>query len=778
MIPALLLATAAALAPANTLDSARQAIADGLPQVAVFALQNPEPESAAHAALLGRALVEAGRPTEAAKALEPWIDQSAEARFWFAQSLAAGNAPQDALSHYLAAAGDKEIGRESLLGAARMQARLGDLPGAIARLAEVESWPSGSLRNRALAERAALELESGDARSATRSLDAIRDASATESMRVRFLRAKAAAANGSPAEAAELFARVEPLDPTMAVDTVVERAGALLQLGAVSEAENLLEEFIGTHETFPDIGRAFDALSRVYAANPSPSTADLRRWTDAPEPSPRRSYALFHRAKWEAAQNREDLAQRLLGILIRTDPNHPLAPAAALNLASSRIASGEFEGALEVLPEPGTEPAADFLRGLALAALGQTALATAAFESASTDPSLAEPALYNAALCAIRSGEPDHPAVTELRRRFPDSPRLAQLRFHEALDLAETDPVQAAERLSVLVDESPPREASLAAMALAEIQFQSGDRPAARVSLQRVSTNDAQKAALAVFLADTGDPAGTDAALAAAARYVKDFPGSPAEPDVRMKWAEILFRKGDFAAARLQFETLARQSAGTPLEQTALFLAAQSAARLLAPEALDGALLLFEEVAALNGSLASRARLEQAILQSARGRTNEAVVIFDRVAASADTPDVRFAALIEKGKALYLSGDPKSVEDAIGAWRSITADPEATPDWRNQAWSRIATANEKLGRTDAALAACYEVIRPGRDENPGFLWFYKAGFDAGRLLESAERWEEAIRVYEMIAAVDGPRAAEAKSRINKIRLENFLWDGN
>ena len=57
-----------------------------------------------------------------------------------------------------------------------------------------------------------------------------------------------------------------------------------------------------------------------------------------------------------------------------------------------------------------------------------------------------------------------------------------------------------------------------------------------------------------------------------------------------------------------------------------------------------------------------------------------------------------------------------------------------------------------------------------------FFWFYKAGFAAARLLESSKRWDQAIKVYEMIAAAGGPRSEEATSRINKIRLENFLWD--
>ncbi|MDX2082338.1 MAG: tetratricopeptide repeat protein [Terrimicrobiaceae bacterium] len=781
MILPFILATAAAAATDESLELARQALADGLPQVAVYTLETQSLPSEAHHILLGRALVLSGRPADATKVLEPLAAKSPEAAFWLGQALAAENRPEEALPHYIAAsAPESPVRNEATLGAALLRARLGRPAEALETLAQVESWPTGALRNRALVERATLELAGSDTTGALRSLDAMQNPSDAEAMRRQFVRAQAMAASGDAAAAAALFAEVRPLNAGMAVDSIIGRADALRASGELSAAEVLLEDFIATHENLPGLGRVFEALDRVYSAVPNASTAELRRWTDAPEPSQRKSYALFYRAKREAAQNRGELARRLLGILIRTAPDHPLAPIASVELASARIQAGEFAEALEVLPPPGTEATADFLRGIALAGLDRAAEAIVAFRAASSDPEISEPALYNAALCAVRSGQPDHPVIAELRTRFPESPRLARLRFHEALDVARSNPRQAAMRLEALIEQAGPREASVAALALAELRFLDGNFQAARESLRQVATDVSpdRQAALNVFLADTGDPAATDAAIAAAQQFVKDFPDSPAEPDVRMKWGELLFRKGDFAAARLQFESLARRTAGTPLEETALFLAGQSASKLLSADALDDALLLFEEVAALNGSLAQRARLEQAILQSARGRTAEAVVILDRVVSAADSPEIRFAALIEKGKTLYLSGTPQGLEDAIAAWRMIATDPEASPDWRNQAWSRIGTAHEKLGRTDAALAAFYEVIRPGRDENPGLLWFYKAGFDAGRLLESAQRWEEAVRVYEMIAAVEGPRAAEARARINKIRLENFLWDGD
>ena len=99
------------------------------------------------------------------------------------------------------------------------------------------------------------------------------------------------------------------------------------------------------------------------------------------------------------------------------------------------------------------------------------------------------------------------------------------------------------------------------------------------------------------------------------------------------------------------------------------------------------------------------------------------------------------------------------------------------PAWRNQALTRIGTALEKSGDDNAAVASYYEVFKPTPVPPAEFFWFYKAGFAAGRIFEVQQKWSEAIRVYEIMAANEGPRALEAKKRIQQIRLEHFIWDG-
>ncbi len=107
----------------------------------------------------------------------------------------------------------------------------------------------------------------------------------------------------------------------------------------------------------------------------------------------------------------------------------------------------------------------------------------------------------------------------------------------------------------------------------------------------------------------------------------------------------------------------------------------------------------------------------------------------------------------------------------------MASEESSDPVWLNQALTRIGTALEKSGDDNGAVATYYEVFKPSSVATPEYFWFYKAGFAAGRIYEVQQKWNEAIRVYEIIAANEGPRALEAKKRMQQIRLEHFIWDG-
>ena len=57
-----------------------------------------------------------------------------------------------------------------------------------------------------------------------------------------------------------------------------------------------------------------------------------------------------------------------------------------------------------------------------------------------------------------------------------------------------------------------------------------------------------------------------------------------------------------------------------------------------------------------------------------------------------------------------------------------------------------------------------------------FFWYYKAGFNAARLLEDDSKWQPAAVVYQKLVSAGGTRSDEAKSRLSRLRLEHFLWE--
>jgi len=785
----LLLIPATVLAAPDPIAAARSALDDGLPQVAISRLDTSFPrirkgrDDATATVLLARALCEAGRPSEAEKLLRALgTPQKTETKFWLAQALAGLGKFTEAQSLYeaVADASDPVLSNLATIGVANMQSELGQPESAAATLARAKQWPPGTGRAEALLALATLSLDLGQPESAKSALDAAGDFPHHLRPVADYVTARWLAATGEPVAAANRFAALKPVSNAMAVSAVVGHAAALEQSGALADAENLLEEFLEKHPTIPELDAVFTSLDLVYSKNPAPASSELRRWSDDPLASPRRTLALFYRARLERRLGQPEAALQLLKTFVSTAPDHTLANRAAVELASASIEAGRPADAIAVLPPLGKTPDADFVRGLALQALGKSSDASSAFASAATNEALAETALFNAALCELQIPRKTRNSLSELKRRFPASSKLDRFELLAGFDAAAKNDPTAAKRLSALASLPDSPVAAPAALALAEWSFSRGDRASAALALRSVSADldPARQATLSIFLADSGDAASTDSAIDAANKFLKAFPGSATEPDVHLKLGELLFRRGDFGAARMQFETLARSAAGTRFEEPALFLAAQSASRLLDANGASESMLLYEEVAGMNGPFAARARLEQAVLQNALGRPAEAIAILDKIIADQPDAETRAATLMEKGKTQFLQGskNPATFSDAISTWKLIASDPALSANWKNQALARTAAAHEKLGNSDAAIAAFYETTRPGDQADGEYFWFYKAGFDAARLLETQTRWQEAVRIYEILAATDGPRVDEARQRINKIQLENFLWD--
>ncbi|MEI8293944.1 MAG: tetratricopeptide repeat protein [bacterium] len=773
---------------AAPLDEARTALDNGFPQVALVKIEQQfpaigsKPSDSEANLLYARALIASGQTMAAAALLEKVCPPSSARDFWLAQALAANGDWSNAFANYSRAAqvAGFEFQRESLLGMARMAKNLSRLEEAADLLAPASSWPASRLKSDAMFELAEIRLAQKNPDAVAPLLETLSIESPAETSRRAFLLARAADLQEKPELVLTRLSDVEPTDPDTAVSAATLRALALRHLSRNAEAETMLEEFIAANPSTPGLEKVFAVLDEIYAASASPSSSELRRWSSDPGTTLRQKLATYYLARFEARQKSPAAALPLLEGLAADPSSNPLAQETLFDLAALRIRLNLNNEALAILPPTGTKPHTDFLRGLALSRKGNHSDASQAFLSAARDADLAESALFNAALCQLFSGAAPNTALEQLETRFPGSARIAAFRMQEAFQQARTGDPKAVPSLEALAKSSEPGVASRAMLALAEWKYQQLDFDGAKAELHRISTESdpSREAALRVFLRDNGDPAGTDEAILAARAFLAAHQNADSEPSVRMKLGELLYRRGDFSDARVELETLARKFPASEYGDPALFLAAKALSRIPSASAPDEAILLFEEVAAGNGPLAAHARLEQASILASQAKPLEANIVLDRILSSNPPIDIQSTALMEKGKNLYSLGDkdPANYRAAIDVWKQVAAERSSDPSWRNQALTRIGTALEKAGDVNAAVATYYDVFNPSNGSPTEFFWFYKAGFAAARILESTEKWPEAIRVYETLAATEGPRSLEAKNRIKQLRLEHFLWE--
>ncbi|MCX7868464.1 MAG: tetratricopeptide repeat protein, partial [Terrimicrobiaceae bacterium] len=731
----------------GNLEAAARALEEGLPSVALALMEQgglSQPLLAARARLaLGDA--------EGAQAALATAPESPERDFWMAEALALAGSPARALELYEKAASHPELAADARRGAARMLAALGRRAEAAAAFQSLAAEGQGRL------DYAAFLLDGGDPGAA---LSELGKADAEDPARRGFLLARAAFAAGDSQAALDRLASLQSPGPVIGLQAALLRAEILEAAGRKAEAEDSLEKIIEAHPSHPSLELAFQRLDNLLAAQDSPSSGELRRWAEDEEHPRRAALASYYLGRNESRLGRLDRAAAAFERAAREAPFPALADAAAAEC-------------LRLVPqgkEPHITPVGPRSR-FELAALrarrgehGEAARLFGEVYAETSWPAAAE----NARLCAVAAGEPlSDPAL---------APR--QLAEAEAFLLAPAGHEGARERLEWLAGGPGGDRARLA---LAEMDFLAGEPARARRELRQVSqaadpATAERAAALEVFLADDGTLEGAARVIAKADSFFSEFPNGPLAGQVAFKRGEARFRRGDFAAAREDFEQADAADADEGSGSAAL-LAALCAARSLDPAERTEALEMLDGIAKAGGPMASRARLEQAFLLNAENRPAESLAVLNALLESEPPPEIRWAALIEKGDTLFGSAQSGADEarQAIASWRQV-ADSDAPPRWRNQALAKIAAAHERLGETSAALAAAWRAMEQQEGAPAENFWSVKAGFDAARMLEAQSRLDEAMTIYEKLADRGGPRAKEARQRLERLRLENFLWD--
>ena len=773
----------------SSLEQAQRALDDGLPSVAIHRLQQTtstpgtEDEKAQAQKLLVRAYNDAGRYADTLSLFEAQPKLKDEALHSLGQAYVGLGQKEKALEVYQKLSDSKK-------GDASFILEYSALLQSMDRLSEADALLTGFLakdpsgHGEVLLNLASLRLAEGKPQEAWDILTKMAAPNKEAGFVHDFLAAKTLLALDRVDEAGEFLNKLQNPPPFLTGDVLLVRAEYLRKTNDLAAAEKSVEKFIDENPRMPGLADVFQRLDAIYGEQGASSGTELRRWSQDESEKGREALALYYLARNEARNSKLERSQQFFRDFLQKFPTHALAAEARFSLASSLLTSGDFADALDTLQSAPPDGKTGFLRGMALAAQSKYPEAAASFLLAAQTPVLKAPALFNAAICNTRAGvsEKKNQAFQEIAAADEDGKVTQKLRLAQALFLASKHQPEAGEMLKKLANAEDHEIAQQARLALAEWEYVADDIPAARAQLRLISSVDPSERQradyLAIFLADTGKD-DTDAQAATLAEtFLKNYPDSSFEADVRLKLGEILFRKGDYLGARGQFAAILEDSASSPLADKAAFLSAQAMSRSMDPQAMEEAIETYDNVVKGGGPLALRARLAQATLFNALKRKTDALGVLDRLLESQPDPELRAMALIEKGDTLFSQGveSPENYRQAIAAWQVLASDPATSPTWRNQALTKMGAAYEKLGDNGAALNCYYNVFSAGQKGEPEYFWFYKAGFDAGHLLESQNLWNEAIAVYEKIGALEGPRAEEARNRVNKLRLENFLWE--
>ena len=717
---------------------AAQAAPEKLPQVSASVLRTQlqqEANSQERQKLmlrLGEILVTEHCPIEAIAVLdskelssENFCSQSAEVSFWKAQALLALGKPSEAETLLTALlASNNSLSKEYLeaahLALARADRALGKNEEALKIIGGIPE--SATLALPVLEERCAILLALQQNEEVERLLKDQKEL--LQQPRLLYLYAVAALQQGNQLEALRRFT-TKKTDPSLggwtSAATVAGIANCQTALKKPEEAQALLEKFLQENPNAPRLPELMLQLEGIYLTQHNKDSMVFYKWANDTTQPYRGSYAMLPLARMLQRQGHPSKSDAVYQSFLKNFPDHSLVGETRLEFAQNKLNQGDPSAALALLKDqtafsPSIRARMAFLRGLAESALKHPERGEQEFHQAETlDPTFAADAQYNQMLLGFIS----HPNKGENSQEQ-------------------------------------------------KILNESGD------GVER-------KEYLEVLSSDHGDRASAAFVIKKARSFLGAHPHSSLANEVRMKLGEALLRSGLIREARLELENVGHAESNSELGRQALLLAAQAAAHSMDPKSIDDAIMILEQVAqnSKGSNDAWQARLEQAALKNAQALPLEAIAIDDQILSAPEVPaELRYTAQMAKGDTFSGLGakDSNNYRSAIATWRSLADTPGISPRWRNQALCKIGLIEEKLGESDIALATYYEAMKTPRLQEPEQLWHDKAAFEAARLLETRHQWNEAIQLYQQIISEGGPRSAEAKARISKLRLENLLWD--
>jgi len=637
------------------------------------------------------------------------------------------------------------------------------------------------------------------------------DAPAPIKAEARYWTAEVALSRGKSDEAREQFRKILETKEGTSADLI---ARIWIAIGKIersrnkpADASNSLEKALDQNsepETYLTAAREYLAAAQASQSLPTAALKLRDSVRDREEESEKRGRfapALLLLGSATLAAGNAEAAAADLDQLIRTYPASPSIPSARLLLAQTLVKQGQESAAKEqlktLLQIPKLDPTVFYQAQAAQAEIllkeGKAAEASAAWISAyqaSTDPKLAEEALYNSALTASRGSD----ASTFLRleqefsQRFPDSSRRAALALERGRML-ETQGDSTASRSALAEVSKLPGSNPLQAEATlrrASSLLRGGDYTGAIAAFSEFEKAFPNSPILPQALASgiearlrSKEMTGAQARVEFT-KILNRFPNSTLAPAITFQIAQTHYEERNHGEALTAFREMATKYPKDPLADNALYYAAQSALALGNPAEAIKLLRLIPE----NSPLRLDARLAEIDASRASGDYSGGLQIANSLLASR-TPDQRPWVEVTKRRLACEfalgANDRASLERAASTAASLIASPISDSAERNEAGFIRGKCLEQLGREEDALQAYLDVLygrsgtQPAGVTQPEYLWFARAGAEAARIQESRRDFRGALAIYRILEKAGGPNQAAFARKIDDLRNRYFLW---
>lgn len=800
-------ALAGSLAAQLKLDSARNALAESLPEVAVARAERylaanpdlPEKEKTGARLLLAEAYLRTQQAGQALATLEKVPNTSASARdYWQGMALAHQLKYQQAFEKLSNVEESHPLYSQALFNALELQASQKQTATAFELLKKLRAHNAEFLPDQLIFLEAQLHLINGEPDTAREALEALTDKQ-KQSAKSQLLTGQIELAANQPQAAREAFEKA--LTPTTSAQirtlALLGKSDALLKSLSFQEALNSLLTLLKEEESQSHLNLLPNRLELIV--NQAPSKEGLVTSLSAyvqPETlgedgnllSPQKLLACYYLSRISDPEQ----AKELLQLATTLSPEGELAARAHIELAKLALENKETEAALQSLekaqtsaPKSSYSMAAADLSARIKTQEGDLESALTLFSQAAKHPdsTFSEQALLNQALLTLATTPTA--SLSALATQLESEDAKISLKLERALASAREQSASAREDLQEFLFHHPDHSRmAQARLSLAEILLieQQPDFPLIDQQLASLPEELVRKLSrkkfrishdLAVITNDWNQ------SVSNGERHLKDFPEAKNDPYFLLRLGESNFRNGNHNRSRFLFsKTAALPDAGELLE-LALYFNAISNLTIPTEESTTEALDTLDELIERAGPLASRARLRKArTLIDDLGRAQECLQTLDGIPGGpGDQPEA--ALLAARAHRELSASEPKHAEKALSIYRRLLDDPRTSYPLSNEIHYQLSRTYSQIGQPNLAIDPCLSVVdlenRSPNEVEVEWEYYYRCGFEAIDILLEAKKARAALILAQKLAQTKGPSAEEAGKRAKQIQLDHQLF---